>query len=309
MVTDEELKALVAENSLAIRELRADRKESERRWQESRAESERRWQESQEESEHRRAESERRWAESERRWQESHEESEHRRAESERRWAESERRWGESERRWKESHAESERRWQESRQETDRIWQEIRASRQEWREDSERLWQEVRASREESDRLLTSFNRQLGELGNRLGDYTESLFRPSLDRALRERFGMKVITSPQRVWENGDYYEFDMVGHAGNQSDEVYLVEIKSKLRDDSIEQLVGQLRRFPRLFPEHRGKKLYGILAALEIPAELRHRVLREGFYLASIKDDVFEIVPPGDGFKPQAFGLRGLS
>jgi len=57
----------------------------------------------------------------------------------------------------------------------ERLWQEIRASRQE----SEKRWQEaqqeIRASRQETDRLIGSFNLQLGRLGNKLGDYAESL--------------------------------------------------------------------------------------------------------------------------------------
>jgi len=99
-----------------------------------------------------------------------------------------------------------------------------------------------------------------------------------------------------------------MVGHSGD-NPEVYLVEIKSQLREDGVDQLLDQLRQFPRVFPEHRGKKLFGILAALDIPDGVRTRAQREGFYLATIKDDVFEIGPPGDGFEPRAFGLRSLS
>ncbi len=236
-MTDEELKALVAENSLAIRELRAT-------GQESRQETERLWQES---------------------------------------------------RQW----------WRESRRETERLWQEIRASR----EESEKRWQEARqeilASRQETDRLISSFNLQLGRLGNKLGDYTESLFRPSLERALREQFGMTTIFSPLHFQRNGDHLEIDMVGYAEDERREVYLAEIKSQLRQDGIDQILEDLRQFPRFFPEHRGKKLFGILAALDIPENLRAQVIGKGLYLATIKDDVFEIAPP-DGFTPRAFGLR---
>ena len=200
---------------------------------------------------------------------------------------------------------ESEKRWQESRQETERLWQEIRASRRE----SEKRWQESRqeilVSRQETDRLISSFNLQLGRLGNKLGDYTESLFRPSLERALREQFGMTTIFSPMRLQRNGDTLEIDVVGHAEDERKEVYLAEIKSQLRQDGIDQLLDDLRQFPVFFPEHRGKKLFGILAALDIPSNLRAQVIKKGLYLATIKDDVFEIVPP-DGFTPRAFGLR---
>ncbi len=65
----------------------------------------------------------------------------------------------------------------------------------------------------------------------------------------------------QRRWEES--YEIDIVGHAGAERDEVYLAEIKSQLREDGIHQILKHLRRFPLAFPQHRGKKLFGILAA----------------------------------------------
>ncbi len=200
----------------------------------------------------------------------------------------------------------------ESSQETERLWQEIRASRQasekrwqESRQEAERLWQEIVVSRQETDRLISSFNQQLGRLGNKLGDYTESLFRPSLERTMREQFGMTTILSPLHIRRNGDHLEIDMVGHAEDERREVYLAEIKSQLRQDGIDQILEDLRQFPRFFPEHRGKKLFGILGALDVPENLRAQVINKGLYLATIKDDVFEISPP-DGFTPRAFGLR---
>ncbi len=101
----------------------------------------------------------------------------------------------------------------ESRQQADRLWQEMRASRQE----SEKRWQESRqeilVSRQETDRLISSFNLQLGRLGNKLGDYTESLFRPSLERAFREQFGMTTIFSPLHLERDGE--ELERIGVEG----------------------------------------------------------------------------------------------
>ncbi len=201
-------------------------------------------------------------------------------------------------------HEDSERVWQEFREE-------MRALREESKqhsEESERIWQEVLASRRDSDRLFESIHRDLGHLGNKQGDYTEALFRPSLERALREQFGMTVIQDPQRIRDHGEEIQLDMIGHARDEIPEVYVVEIKTQLRSDAFDQLLAHLRKLPRFLPEHRGKKLFGILAALDVPQDLRDRAAKEGLYLATIKDDVFEIAPP-DGFEPQAFGLRSLS
>lgn len=190
----------------------------------------------------------------------------------------SERRWEASERRWEEA----QRQWQESRE-------------------------EILASRRETDRLITSLERRLGEIGNAFGLYTESMFQPSLKRILRERFGMTVIIAPQRFQINGADYEVDVVGHAGEASDEVYLAEIKSQLDEDGIHQILEHLPRFPQAFPEHRGKKLFGILAAVTIPDNMRIQALKQGLFLATVKDDVFELSTPDD-FVPRPFGLRGL-
>ncbi len=252
-MTDDELKALVAENSRAIREMREEGRAS-------------------------REASEKKFEASEKKFEASEKKSE---------------------RLWQEIRASRE----ASEKKFERMWQEIQASRRE----SERLWQEIRASRQESDRLITSFNRELGRLGNKLGGYAESLIRPSLDRVMREHFKMTVITSPQRIRRYGEVLEIDFVAHAGDERDEVYLAEIKSQLRQDGIDQLLNHLRRFPRFFPEHRGKKLFGVLAALEIPAELKSKALSEGLYVATMREDVFEIVPPDD-FIPRAFGVRSL-
>ncbi|MCP4660876.1 MAG: DUF3782 domain-containing protein, partial [bacterium] len=128
------------------------------------------------------------------------------------------------------------------------------------------------------------------------------------ERVMREQFKMTAVSLRQRIWRNGEILEIDLVAHAGDELDEVYLAEIKSTLRQDGIDQLLDHLRRFPRFLPEHRGKKLFGVLAALEIPDELRSKALKEGLYLATMREDVFEIVPPDD-FAPRAFGVRGLS
>ena len=61
-------------------------------------------------------------------------------------------------------------------------------------------------------------------------------------------------------------------------------------------------LREFRDFFPEHEDKKVYGILAAVDAPEDVRERVLREGIYLARIHDEEFELAVPKD-FNPRAF------
>ena len=192
-----------------------------------------------------------------------------------------------------------------ARRNSDRLYEVIREETKLREERHEQIWQEVLASRRDSDRLFESIHRDLGRLGNKQGDYTEALFRPSLTRVLREQFGMTVVLPSLRIQRGGDGMQIDMLAHADDEIPEVYVVEIKTQLRKDAFDQLFAHLRKLPRFFPEHRGKRLFGVLAALDVPDDLRTRAAKEGLYLATIKDDVFEIAPPDD-FEPQAFGLR---
>jgi RecB family endonuclease NucS len=73
-------------------------------------------------------------------------------------------------------------------------------------------------------------------------------------------------------------------------------------LREENIQQLLDILEHFADWFPEHRNRKLYGILAAVDIPEQMRRRVLEQGLYLAQIHDDLFELQVP-DNFQPRRF------
>ncbi len=68
------------------------------------------------------------------------------------------------------------------------------------------------------------------------------------------------------------------------------------------MQQILKHLRSFAEFFPTYRGKTLYGMLVAVDVPEELEKRVLKQGIYLAKIHDDVFDLVLP-EGFEPRGF------
>ncbi len=154
---------------------------------------------------------------------------------------------------------------------------------------------ELRASQRE-------FARQMGKLGEKFGSFTEGMAFPSMKKLLRERFGMSHVAERSTVRKNGRTHEVDVLGYSNTEQNVAFVVEVKSRLREESIEQMLRILQEFPEFYPEHKDKKLYGILAAVDVPENLRQRVLREGIYLARINDETFELdVPPN--FEPRSF------
>ena len=183
-------------------------------------------------------------------------------------------------------------------QETDRKFQETDRRFQE----TDRKMRETDRKIQETGRQLRELGKQIGGLGDKFGSFTEGLALPSMERLLRERFGMEVVSPSVRVSKGGRHLEIDTLAYANGEINAAYLVEVKSHLREEAIGQLRTLLKQFRDFFPEHRDKRLFGILATVDSSAALRERALREGFYVARIHDSVFELDVPAD-FRPKAF------
>lgn len=125
-----------------------------------------------------------------------------------------------------------------------------------------------------------------------------------MEKILRERFGMEILSPSVRARKGGQNLEINVLAYANSDINEVYVVEVKSHPREESITQLKNLLQKFRTFFPEHGNKKLYGILAAVDWSEELREKVLNEGLYVARIHDEVFELKTPAD-FQPRLWWI----
>ncbi|GCE58663.1 DUF3782 domain-containing protein [Microcystis aeruginosa] len=168
--------------------------------------------------------------------------------------------------------------------------------------ETDRQQKETERRQQETDRQLKELGRQIGGLGAKFGSFTEGLALPSMETILRQRFGMEVVSPSVRVSKDGKHLEIDVLAYTNGQLNTAYIVEVKSHAREESITQLKSILQRFRSFFPEHKDKKLYGILASVDLSNELREKILQEGFYVARIHDQVFELDIP-DNFQPRPY------
>ncbi len=192
-----------------------------------------------------------------------------------------------------------------AQKETDRQLKEVSQQQKE----TELLLKEVSQQQKENaqqqqktDKQLKELGKQIGGLGAKFGSFTEGLALPSMEKILRQRFGMEVISPSVRVSKDGKHLEIDVLAYTNGELNTAYIVEVKSHAREESITQLKSILQRFRSFFPEHKDKKLYGILASVDLSNELREKILQEGFYVARIHDQVFELDIP-DNFSPQTY------
>ncbi|MDT8406639.1 MAG: DUF3782 domain-containing protein [Methylococcales bacterium] len=149
-------------------------------------------------------------------------------------------------------------------------------------------------------RQLKELGKQIGSLGEKFGGFTEGMAFPSMSKILTEQFGMEVITPRVKVKKGGEQMELDVLAYANSERNTAVVVEVKSHLRSQGITQLKNILTNFRKFLPEHGDKKLYGMLAVVDAPEDVRQEALAEGFYLAGIHDDQFVIETPKD-FTPK--------
>ena len=175
------------------------------------------------------------------------------------------------------------------------------------KETSRELKENGRELKEKSaatDRQLKELGKQLGGLGNKFGSFTEGMAFPSMEKVLRKRFKMNVFATRVKAKKGEEFLEMDALAYANTSVNEVYIVEVKSYLRKEDLSQMLQTLHSFPEFFAEHRNKKLFGILAVVDVRENLKQQVLKAGIYLALIHDDLFEIAVPKN-FKPKSFNL----
>jgi hypothetical protein len=168
--------------------------------------------------------------------------------------------------------------------------------------ETDRQQKENAQQQKKTDKQLKELGQQIGGLGAKFGSFTEGLALPSMEKILRQRFGMEVVSPSVRVSKDGKHLEIDVLAYTNGELNTAYIVEVKSHAREESITQLKSILQRFRSFFPEHKDKKLYGILASVDLSNELREKILQEGFYVARIHDQVFELDIP-DNFQPRLY------
>jgi hypothetical protein len=64
----------------------------------------------------------------------------------------------------------------------------------------------------------------------------------------------------------------------------------------------LSNLRRFPKFFPEHKDKELFGIISALDYTPQIRQETLDAGLYFSVVQDELFQMDIP-ENFVPKRF------
>ena len=152
----------------------------------------------------------------------------------------------------------------------------------------EEIWEMFRETDrrfKETDRKLEETTKAIGELGNRLGQFVEYSIKPALVRLFRQR-GIEVHEVHRDVEgeRNGVAAQVDLLVV---DEDVCVVVEVKSKLTTEDVDNHVDRMGRFKRVFPRYDDARALGAVAAMVLPDDVAKYAYRRGFFVITSKGE----------------------
>jgi hypothetical protein len=169
------------------------------------------------------------------------------------------------------------------------------AEQQEWREMADELWRGFRTMQAELDQRFKEtdaqfkatdqkLNRLEGLFGLQWGRLIEALVQPNAVSLFQE-WGIQVHRWHQRSKSqlNGETMELDIILE---NSDEVAIVEVKTSLHSNDVQDFLTDFGQVKRFFPSYEGYRIYGAVAGLEIGEEAARYAYRQGLFVVQVRE-----------------------
>ncbi|MBF0420276.1 MAG: DUF3782 domain-containing protein [Magnetococcales bacterium] len=179
----------------------------------------------------------------------------------------------------RERRAELDRKFQETDRKIQETGQQIKEVSVQMRE-TDRQMQETDRQMQETDRKIKEVSTQIGRLGGRLGEFVEGLVAPACETLFAER-GIPIhIVSPhvKAKLDRGRHMEIDLLVV---NTDTVSLVEVKSKLTVEDVQDHMKQMEEFKEFFPEYANKKAIGAVAGMVVDESVIHFAIKRGLFV----------------------------
>ena len=177
------------------------------------------------------------------------------------------------------------------------IWQLFRESRKE-REESRK---EMEKLREHVEATTKSINQLDGMFRTHWGRMIEALVKPSALKLFQER-GIEVHYLYQRAKSerNGQTMEVDLI--LENQ-DIVIMVEVKSRLTMEDVQDTLDDLVAFTEFFPKYNDRQIYGAVAAVQLDENAARYAYRRGLFVVGLAGEGLVEIKNDTKFRPKDF------
>ncbi|MBE5230604.1 MAG: DUF3782 domain-containing protein [Microcystis aeruginosa PMC 728.11] len=220
--------------------------------------------------------------------------------EFDRRLRESDLRRAEMERIFAEAKLENERQAAEAKLESDRRAAELERQAAEAKLESERRAAEAERSMAELKRTVERTSKAVDSLTTRWGRFVEELVEPAVLRLFQEKgIDIKEVYPRARVKRQGIAMEIDILGVDDT---DLVVVECKSRLSQDDVDEFIEKLTRFKIAFPHYQNYRAYGAVAGIEINKGVDRYAYKKGLFVIKPSGDTVAIINDAN-FQPNTW------
>lgn len=143
-------------------------------------------------------------------------------------------------------------------------------------------------------------NRAVYDLTGKWSRFVEGMIAPAVERLFKER-GIAVDKVFQRVktHKNGDEMEVDILAINGEYA---VLIEVKSTLKIEDINEHIERLEKFKTFFPEYSKRKVIGAVGGIVVEEDSGKYAYRNGLFVIGESGDA-AVILNDKKFKPKVW------
>ncbi|MBB1073089.1 DUF3782 domain-containing protein [Rhodoferax sp. 4810] len=195
----------------------------------------------------------------------------------------------ETERQMKESSRETERQIKESFRETERQMKEMS---QETDRQMKEMSQETDRRFRETERFIKQLSKNLGDIGNRLGEFVEHMVAPAVVRLFRDQgIDVHAVYPGVTAKRNGVALEIDLLVI----NDGALIgVECKSKLVEEHIDAHLERMAKLKQVQPIYQNHRVMGAVAGMVVEEKVAKYAMARGLYVLCQNGEQIDIYSP---------------
>ena len=194
---------------------------------------------------------------------------------------------------------ETDRKFQETDRQIQETSQQMKETDRQIQETSQQM-KDTDLRLKETDRLVKAVSKQLGEYGNRLGEFVQEMVRPAVLRLFQQRqLPVHQVLPNITAYDDNERFRMEIDLLVIN-SDTAVAVECKSRLSHDDVDDHLKRLALFKDCFPQYGKLAILGAVAAMVLPKDVGRYAYSKGLFVLAQSGDAAKILND-DAFKPQ--------
>ena len=166
--------------------------------------------------------------------------------------------------------------------------EEIKKRSLEIEEQMKKETEQMKKDTQDMKKTLKALGINVDGINKTTGLDTEEFFYSSIQKDLKLN-GVKFDSSSSNLLskKDGKTQEIDIFLENGNS---VGIIEVKTKVKEDTIEQLDNIIENFYYFHPSFKGYKIIGAIAGKVFPQHLQEKALKKGYTVITQKGDHIE-------------------